>query len=468
MNGSELSYANSSTRSDPSRVQSYHLSLFAVAMPAFLANLLLCVFHCRCKRLRPRIHNVFAVSHYVANVLQTTSVVASYAKPEFDEYLTFILNLSFCSSVFSLTVTSFVRLSKTLWFSYYTRFFSRNLPYVTLGIVWILSLGLTTPGFWKWGAPLLFLRYPVHVSLSYALFFWTVTFVLPLIAMCFNNQKLFRRVVKKRDIEFQNPRAAGKSEPKWMVSLETALLALCLAPVAVETTVFSVVSQKNVAAFRYIFNCVALAHCLFSPVLHLCTNKELRQKMACCHKGSFVLQGRRSKKKRQAGHVQISCGQFRLDRGQEAFFLHEQRDTCNGQVQGEEWDRFVRFVGPLTESSSLGCHGNNPLQECKTRQHGPMTAEVSPTRRDSTRQAPDEMAKPVPEQQSSESVGVRFDVSYAEKQRKKYIQTPSLQRMRRINREMNLISLMDLQSRLTNPELENQPHVALRGQGNLL
>ena len=452
-------------------LQIYHAFCITIAVTAFLANSLLCFVHTCCKRVQ-KTCNVILITHYIANTVQTLATMVYFAWPSSGDTLLCVLNISFSLSVLCVPVISLITLYKTLWVSRYTAFFSGNLPFLLLALLLFVAVGVALPPFLGWGSPLLFLEYPARVSLSYSVLTGIVLSVVPLGIICLSNYKLFKRVrsYEQRSrrqsdpqgkVQFETRKKEG--EAKWIMFLQVAAFVIFLMPISVENVLASSLPGSIPEIVKYSFNCLAQVYCLFSSLLLGLTNREVRQACKCCSfQKTLVLQGQRLK--RTTRRVQMGEGRYRGTNNR-LFVIPRVEQSCDELTGAQELfctnrERLVRFTGVsvLSTNFSVG-DGNARQQKPVTREKRPITTEVSPMRRHSTKREYDD----APRRRPKGVAKVRFDEDYSNEQRKKYIATPSIKRMRQIKRCMSDISLDDLQSSLasmTDSEFESQQHMA--------
>lgn len=456
-------------------LQIYHALCITIAVAAFLANFPLCVIHACCKKVQ-KTCNIFLVSHYISNTIQSLTAVIYFGWPNIGDILLCILNISFSSSVLCVPVISLITLCKTIWAAHYTAFSSGNLPFLLLAILLLVALGVAVPPFLGWGSPILH-EHPssVSLSMSYCVFIGVVLTVVPLVILCFSNYKLFKRVrgyeqqVRRESLpqvkaNFDSRKRDG--EAKWIMLLQIAAFVTCLVSITVENILASVIPRIIPDAVKYSFNCLAQAYCLFSPLLHGFTNREIRRAFkCCCRQKSFELHGRRME--RAARKKQISEGRCR-ETNHRAFIVPREEKACDEIVRYQEpycadRGRLVRFTGVsvLSVDFSVPDDVDEPrARKPATRGKRPITTEFAPIRRHSTIRKHDDAPR---RQAKDDDAQVRFDVQYIDKQRKKYIATPSIKRMRHIKRCMSDISLDDFQTSLasiTGSEFESQQHQA--------
>ena len=449
----------------------YHVFCITIAVTAFLENSSLCLLHACCKRVR-RTNNVFLITHYIANTLQTLTVMAFFVWPSGIEALVCVLNISFSCSVLCIPVISLVTLSKTQWATRYTTYFSGKLSYVLLIVLLCIAVGVAVPPFLGWGSPMLFFEIPSNVSLSYSLFVGGCLSVVPLIITCLTNYKLFTRMRSykrrtKREIEPQCHRMRKVSfdprrregEAKWVVILQIVVFVVCLVPMTVENVPASFVPNKIPDALKYVFNCLAQAYCAISPVLYGFTNREVRRAFkCCCYQKTFVLQDC-PRKQTHPRRAQMNEGCYRID---ESFVIQRAGLSCDELSGAQDLrERFVRFTGLSMEfSTGVVIDGVSSTQKPAIREKRPITTEVSAIRRHSTLRKQDEA--PRIKRKVRDSTKVRFEAElYADQQRKKYVATPSIKRMRRIKKSLSNMSETDLQSSLASlsgSEFESQQH----------
>ena len=454
--------------------QIYHAFCITIAVTAFLANFSLCVIHACCKKAQ-KTCNIFLVSHYIANTVQSLTSIVYFGWPNIGDILLCVLNISFSTSVLCVPVISLVTLCKTIWATQYTAFSSGNLPFLPLVIVLLVALGVAAPPFLGWGSPILH-EDPSSASspISYSVSIGIILSVVPLVIICFSNYKLFKRV---RGYEQQARRESlpqvkahfdtrkRDGEAKWFMLLQIAAFVTCLVPVTMESILASVIPRIIPDVVKYSFNCPAQAYCLFSPLLRGFTNREIRQAFkCCCRQKSFELQGQRME--RAARKEQIGVGRYR-ETNNRAFIVPREEQSCDEIIRSQEpycadRGRLVRFTGVsvLSVDFSVPDEVDKPrARKPATRGKRAITTEFAPIRRHSTLRERDD----TPRRQAKDETQVRFDVQDIDKQRKKYIATPSIKRMRHIKRYMSDIALDDFQTSLasnTGSEFELQQHQA--------
>ena len=458
-------------------LQTYHVFYITFAVAAFKANFSLCLIHACSKRVQ-RTCNIFLVTHYVANTVQTLTAMMYFAWPSIGNTLVCILNISFSSSVLCVPSISLITLSKTLWVTRFTAFISGKLPFLLLTLLLLLAVGVAIPPYLGWGSPVLFFENPASVSILYSVFVGIILSVVPLVIICVSNYKLFKRVqsYEQRSRRESEPQfhPAGRAqfdtrrregEAKWIMLLQIVLFIICLVPLTMENILASSVPRIIPEAWKYSFNFLAQTYCLFSPLLYGFSNREVRQACKCgCNQKTFVLQGTRLERRQR--RVQIGEGHYRSGTNDRHFvvtrIVEQSCDELSGALElncaGRE--RLVHFTGVSVLSADNWVGDNDTLRAQKPviREKRPITAEVSPLRRHCTRKQ-DGPPRRHPKDESK----VRFESECTDKQRKKYIATPSIKRMRQIKRCLSDISLDDLQSSfasVTGSEFESQQHVA--------
>lgn len=457
-------------------LQIYHAVYITVAVTAFIANFSLCLIHACCKRMQ-RTCIIFLVTHCIANTVQTLTTIVGLAwQSSLGNTLLCVLNISLSCSVLCIPMISLITLSKTLWVTRYTAFFSGNLPFLLLTVLLFISVGVAVPPFLGWGTPMLFFEHPAGVSTSYSVFIGILLIVVPLVIICLTNYKLFERVrnYEQRSrrhstelqgrVQFDSRRREG--EAKWIMLLQVVAFVICLIPITIGNILASFSPQIIPEDVTYSFNCLAQAYCLISPLLHGFTNREVRQAFkCCCYQKTFVLQGPRMKSATR--RMQMGEGRYRPGTGNRVFVVPQAcaEQSCDDLAGAQELycgeaarERAVRFTGvsvlPLN-FSGLDDDSSRP-QKPVTREKRPITTEVSPIRRHSTKRENDY----APRRQAEDSTKVRFDDEYTDKQRKKYIATPSIKRMRRIKRCMSLDDLETSIASLNGSEFDSQQHMA--------
>lgn len=460
-------------------VEIYHVLCIIITVVAFLANSSLCLLYTCFKKVR-RTNNIFLITHYIANTLQSLTATVLFAWPSKINALVCVLNVSFSCSVLCIPVISLVTLFKTKWDSRRQVCLSGNLSYVVLAVMLSAGVGVAIPPFLGWGSPILIFEYSTSTSISYSLFFGSCLIVVPLIAICFTNYKLFSRVrtYERRARREAESHCSGfghgrvKCEPrrregeaKWVAILQIVAFFVCLFPITVENVLASFIPQRMPVALKYSVNCIALAYFAMSPILYGLTNREVRQAFkCCCYQKTFVLQ-ERPRKQRKGGKIGEGC--YRIGTKNEAFVIQQVEQSCDELTGGYDLDcavreRLVRFVGISTELSTGVEVDEGPRpQKPAIKEKRPITTEVSPMRRHSTLRKQDEAPKR--RRKVDDDTKVHFRDEYTDKERKRYIATPSVKRMRQIKNSMSSMSETDHQSSmasLTGYELESQQHRA--------
>lgn len=458
----------------------YQVVCITIAITAFLLNSSLCVLHACCKRLR-RNSNIFLVTHYLANTFQTLGTMVFVAWLENTDALLCIINVSFSCSVLCIPVISTVSLFKTQWVHRCIVCVSGNLSYVLVTILLCTGAGVALPPFLGWGSPILFFKFPTSISLSYSIFSGIVLTVIPLTVICFTNYKIVSRVrsyeqrarrqtepncLRVGRAQFEQRRRDG--EAKLVVILQVLIFVVCFVPTTVESVLASCSPHTIPEVLKYSLNCFAQAYCAMSPILYGFTNREVRQALkCCCYRKTFVIENPSRKKAPQLR--QTGEGRYCVEPQADAFVIQRAEHSndelsvadfldCGGRV------RFVRFVGLAAEfSTSVAIDNVSRPQKPVGREKRPITTEVSPIRRHSTIRKQEEA--PRVRKRVDESTKVRFDseTEYTDKERKKFIATPSVKRMRQIKKTLTNISYTDLQSSvasLTGSEFELQQHKA--------
>ena len=104
----------------------------------------------------------------------------------------------------------------------------------------------------------------------------------PLLVMCVCNYKLFIQIKTFRygnrasDTHPTKRTRSRESAAKWTLVNQMAALALCCAPVAVETVILSFFSAENIVPeVHFTVTSLALFHSLLAPILHAFSNKEI-------------------------------------------------------------------------------------------------------------------------------------------------------------------------------------------------
>ncbi len=455
----------------------FHVFCIIIAVVAFLPNSSLCLLHACCQKVR-RINNIFLITHYIANTLQTLTVMVLFAWPSNNKALLCVLNVSFSCSVLCIPLISLVTLFKTRSVNSRPAFLSGNLSYILLAVLLSTGVGVAVPPFLGWGSPFLIFKYPTSISISYSLFAGSFLIVVPLIFICFTNYKLFSRVrsYERRAKRENEPRTHGigrlkfeprrrEGEAKWVAILQVVVFVFCLLPITVENVLASFVPHPMPEVLKYSFNGLALAYCVMSPILYGLTNREVRRAFkCCCYQKTFVLQGHPRK---QGKRGKMGDGCYRMGTKNDPFVIQRAEQSCDELTGDYDLDcagreRFVHFVG-ISKDFSTGDTIDDAPRPLKPviRKKRPITTEVSPIRRHSTLRKQDEAPRRRPKVE--DSTKVHFDEEYTDKQRKKYIATPSIKRMRQIKNSMSNMSETDLQSSiasLSGYEFESQQHKA--------
>ena len=470
----------SNEREDSPIVSWYWMVSLAIVVPAFLMNSSLCVLHACCKRVR-RLSNIFLITHCVANTFQTLATMILFSWGEHTDVFLCIINVSFSCSVLCIPVISTLTLFKSQWAHRYVICATGSLSYVILITVLCAGVGVAIPPFLGWGSPLLFYKSPTTVSPSYSIFAGFVLTVIPLVIICGTNYKIFSRVRSyeqraRRDTE-PNCSRAGKAqveprrrdgEAKLVIIMQVFVFAVCLVPVTVESLSASFLSLATSKVIKYSLNCFAQAYCALSPVLYGYTNKDIRRSFNCsCYQKKFVLQNPRKKSRQR----QLGGGSYRgVGLYADPFVLIQQvQNSCDelsvdNYLNGGGRERFVHFAGLSTNISiSVEIDNVSRPQKVAEPKKRPITTEVSPIRRHSTLRKQEDAPKV--KKRVHESVTVSFDSKpeCTEKQRKKYLATPSVKRMRLIKKSLSNISDSDLQSGIvsfTGSEFESLQHMA--------
>lgn len=457
-------------RPERQELQVNHVMFITVAVAAFLANSMLCLIHACCKRLQ-RSSNIFLITHFTANTVQTLASMMCFAFPNIGDVLVCVLNIAFCLSILSVPVITLVTLIKTLCVTRYTAFISGKLPLLLLTLLVFLALGVAVPPFVGLGSPVLFYEHSENASVSYAVSTALILSVIPLVIICTSNYRLFKRVrsyeqssrresvpqVHRGGTALQFDIRRREDEAKWIMLLQVVAFFVCLIPIAGENIVSSFLPRIMPAVVGQIFNCLAQAYCLFSPLLYGFSNREVRQafKFRCTQK-KFVLHGSRLERRKQ--RVPLGEGRYLSDRNGGRFVVPRLEQSCDAlELNCAGPERLVRFTGVslLSVDYSVDANDSRP-QKPVNRGKRPITTEVSPLRRHSTLRRNQEGPST---RQVNDRVKVRFDSEYSDRQRKKYIATPSIKRMRQIKRCMSDISLDDLQTSVTGSEFESQQHM---------
>ena len=457
----------------------YHVFCISMAVTAFLVNFTLCLLHACCKRIRRSI-NVFLTTHYVANTLQTLTAMVFFSWPSNVNALVCLLNVFFSCSVLCIPVISLVTLFKTQWVNRCPPYLSGSRrSFVLVVIILFVGVGVAVPPFLGWGSPILMPEYPLSISLSYAVFSGCCLSLGPLIIICFTNYKLFSRVrtYERRARRETRPHGLGvgrmKCEPrrregdaKWVTILQIIAFVICIVPIFVEKILASFVPHIMPEALKFLFTCFAQAYCAMSAILYGLTSREVRLAFkCCCHQKTIVIQGH-PRKKRKREKMGEGCYRMGTKGGPFIIELADQsRDELTGandlDYAGRE--KLVRFTGVSTEFSTNAAIDDVSLpQKAITKEKRPITTEFAPIRRHSTLRKEDEEASRT-RRKYGESTKVRFESEHTEKQRKKYIATPSIKRMRQIKNSMSNMTETDLQSSLASLsgyEFETQQHKA--------
>ena len=460
----------------------YYVFCISIAATAFLANFTLCLLHTFCKRLR-RSKNVFLITHYVANTLQTLTSMLIFSWPSKVNVLVCLLNVFFSCSVLCIPVVSLVTLFKTQWVNRCPSYLSGSRrSYVLVVMILLLGVGVAVPPFLGWGSPILMSEYPSNNSISYAVFAGCCLGLGPLMIICFTNYKLFSRVrsYERRARRETGPRCLGvgrmkfeprrrEGEAKWVTILQIIAFVLCIVPISVENIFASFVPHIMPEALKFLFTCLAQTYCAMSAILYGLTNREVRLAFkCCCYQKTFVIQGQ-SHKKRTREKMGEGCYRMGTKDGSFVIQLADQSRDNSTRVDYLEYaerERVVRFTSVSTEFSTNAAIDDVSLpQKAIIKEKRPITTEFAPIRRHSTLRKQDEEASRA-RRKYVHSTKVRFEAEYTDKQRKKYIATPSIKRMRQIKNSMPSISSMfetDLQSSLASLsglEFEIQQHKA--------
>ena len=457
----------------------YHVFFISIAVTAFLANFTLCLLHACSKRLR-RSKNVFLITHYVANTLQTLTAMMFFSWPSNFNVLVCLLNVFFSCSVLCIPVTSLVTLFKTQWVNRCPTYLSGSWrSYVLVVILLFIGVGVAVPPFLGWGSPILLSEYPTSNSISYAVFAGCCLSLGPLMIICFTNYKLFSRV---RTYERRARRETGshclgvrrmKCEPrrregeaKWVTILQIIAFVLCIVPISVENILASFVPHIMPEALKFLFTCLAQAYCAMCAILYGLTNREVRLAFkCCCYQKTFVIQDQ-TRKKRTREKMGEGC--YRLGAKDGSFVIQLADQSCDAlsganDLDYAERERFVRFTGVSTECSTNAAIDDFSLpRRAIIKEKRPITTEFAPIRRHSTLRKEDEEASRA-RRKFVDNTKVRFEDDYTDKQRRKYIATPSIKRMRQIKNSMSTMSETDLQSSLASLsgyEFETQQHKA--------
>lgn len=455
----------------------YHVFYISIAVTAFLANFTLCLLHACCKRLRHS-KNVFLVTHYVANTLQTLSGMVLFFWPSKVNALVCLLNVFFSCSVLCIPVISLVTLLKTYWVNRCPTYLSGSRQsYVLVAVVLSTGVGVAIPPFLGWGSPILMSEYSTSISKSYAVFAGCCFSFGPLATICFTNYKLFSRVrtFERRARRATVPHGLGvgrmKCEPrrkegevKWVAIFQITAFFICIVPISVENILASFVPHTIPEVLKFVSTCLAQAYCAMSTILYGLTNREVRLAFKCCcyHK-TFVIQANPRKKQTRE---KIGEGCYRVGTKDGSFVIKLADPLCDELPGANDLgyagrERFVRFTGVSTDFSTNAAIDDVSLpQKAIIKEKKRITTEVAPVRRHSTLRKEDEEASRA-RRKFIDSTKVRFEVEYNNKQRKKYIATPSIKRMRQIRNSMSNLSETDLQSSLASLsgyEFETQQH----------
>lgn len=457
----------------------YHVFCISIAVTAFLANFTLCLLHACCKRLR-RSKNIFLITHYVANTFQTLTAMVFFSWPSNGNALVCLLNVFFSCSVLCIPVISLVTLFKTQWVNRCPSYLSGSRrSYVLVVIILFIGVGVAVPPFLGWGSPILVSKYPLSISISYAVFAGCCLSLGPLLIICFTNYKLFSRVrtYERRARRETGPRCLGlgrmkyeprrrEGEAKWVTILQIIAFVLCIVPISVENILESLVPHIMPEALKYLFTCLAQAYCAMSAILYGLTNREVRLAFkCCCYQKTFVIQ-RQPRKKRTREKMGEGC--YRMGTKDGSFVIQLADQSCDELTGAKDLDyagreRFVRFTGVSTDFSTNAAIDDVSLpQRAIVKEKRPITTEFAPIRRHSTLRKQDEEASRA-RRKYVDSAKVRFEAKYSDKQRKKYIATPSIKRMRQIRNSMSNMSETDLQyslASLSGYEFETQQHKA--------
>lgn len=445
-----------------------------IAITAFLVNSVLCVISGCCKNVRKK-NNIFLVSHYIANILQSFTTTLYFVLPSTFGALLCVVNIFFSFSVLCVPVIALVTLVKTLWVTQRTALCSGILRFSLLAALFVVALGMAVPPFLGWGSPILH-GIPSAISMSYSIFIAVTLSAAPLVIICLSNYKLFKRVRSYERRSRRQTEAQGKvpfdsrnreGEAKWIMLLQTVAFFVCLIPITVQNILSCVNPQIIPEVVKHLFSYLAQAYSLVSPLLHGLTRREVRHALrkCCCRQKKIVIQG--SRLEGAARGKQMFEGRYR-ERSNRPFVVPVAGQSCEQlsgarEVYCADRKRLVRFTGVsvLSVNFSVGTEDDNTQpQTPATREKRPITTEVSPIRRHSTKR---ERGNPPPREAAEDAIKVRFDEEYTtNKQRKKYIATPSIKRMRRIKRCMSVISLDDFQSSLASvngSEFESQQYL---------
>ena len=457
----------------------YHVFCISSAVAAFLVNFTLFLLHACRNRIRRSI-NVFLTTHYVANTLQTLTAMVFFSWPSNVNALICLLNVFFSCSVLCIPVISLVTLFKTQWVNRCPSYLSGSRrSYVLVVIILFIGVGVAVPPFLGWGSPILMSEYPLSVSPSYAVFAGCCLSLGPLIIICFTNYKLFSRVrtYERRARRETRPHCLGvgrmKCEPrrregdaKWVPILQIIAFVICIVPIVLENILASFVPHMMPEALKFLFTCLAQAYCAMSAILYGLTNREVRQAFkCCCYQKTFVIQGH-PRKQRKREKIGEGCYRVGTKGGP---FVIEPADRSRDELTGANdldyagRERLVRFTGVSTEFSTNAAIDDVSLpQKAIIKKKRPITTEFAPIRRHSTLRKQDAEASRT-RRKYGESTKVRFESEYTEKQRKKYIATPSIKRMRQIKNSMSNMTETDLQSSLASLsgyEFETHQHRA--------
>ena len=450
----------------------YHVFCISIAVTAFLLNFTLCLLHACCKRLRRSI-NVFLITHYVANTLQTLTAMVLFSWPINDNALVCLLNVFLSCSVLCVPVISLVTLFKTQWMNRCPSYLSgRRRSYVLVVMILFMGVGVAIPPFLGWGSPILMSEYPLSISISYAVFAGCCLSLGPLIIICFTNYKLFSRVrtYERRARRETRPYCLGvgrmnceprrrEGDAKWVAILQIIAFVICIVPIFVEDIITSFVPHMMPEALKLLFTCLAQAYCAMSAILYGLTSREVRLAFKyCCYQKTFVIQGQPRKKRKRE---KMGEGCYRAGTKDGPFIIQLADQSCDELTGANDLDyakreRLVRFTGVSTEFST------NVAVDDVIKEKRPITAEFAPIRRHSTLRKQDEEASRT-RRKYVDCTKVRFESEYTDKQRKKYIATPSIKRMRQIKTSMSNMTETDLQSSLASLcgyEFETQQHKA--------
>lgn len=463
----------------------YHVFCISIAVTAFLANFTLCLLHACCKRLR-RSKNVFLITHYVANTLQTLTAMVLFSWPigSNGNALVCLLNVFFSCSLLCIPVGSLVTLFKTQWVNRCPSYLSGSRrSYAMVVMILLLGVGVAIPPFLGWGTPILTSKYSLSTSMSYAVFAGCCLSLVPLMIICFTNYKLFSRVrsYERRARKETGPRCLGvgrmKFEPrrrdgeaKWVTILQIIAFVLCIVPISVENILASFVPHIIPEALKLSFTCLAQAYCAMAAILYGLTNREVRLAFRCCwYQKTFVIQGQPRKKRTRERKIDEGCYRMGTKDGSFVIQLADQswdKLTRADDLNYAERERFVRFTGVSMEVSTDAAIDDVSLpRKAIIKEKRPITTEFAPIRRHSTLRKQDEEASRT-RRKYVDSTKVRFEDEYTDKQRKKYIATPSIKRMRQIKNSLSSMFNMsetDLQSSLASlsgHEFETQQHKA--------